>query len=266
MATIKITSQSEWDALQDQFEEWTEIQIVATAQIIIGRRLGNSSVVAWGNSSVVARDNSSVVAWGNSSVVARDNSSVEARDNSSVEAWGNSSVEAWDQCVTRYFSSSVSLSSHGQAVIFQYVAPDKAGMLAGKTVIRIKTPGSTEAWLSTHGLVAQRGAVILFKRVSAEFKTQENTANETVWTIGSTLNHSNWNPTEEECGVGKFHACPKTYFCDEFRQSKGDKYIAIKIAVKDLHVWSKNPSYPHKIAFRAGTVLYECDKKGNQIG
>jgi len=282
MPIIKITSQAEWDALQDQFDEWTEIQIIATSHITVNRRPSNSSVVARDNSSVVARDNSSVVVRDNSSAVARDNSSVVARDNSSVEAWGNSSVEAWDnssvvardnssveawgQVAARYFSTDARLSAHGQAVIFQYVNPAKSSHLKGEHIVKVKAPSTTDAWLSAHGVAADKNQnVILFKRVSADFKTQEGTLNETLWAVGSALEHPAWNPTKEECGDGKFHACPKTYFCDEFRSDKSDKYIAIQVAVKDLYVWPENPFYPHKVAFRAGIVLYECDKRGVKI-
>src|SRR3990167_2255941 len=66
-----------------------------------------------------------------------------------------------------------------------------------------------------------------------------------------------------ECGEGKFHACSRPYFCDEFRNNNGDKYIAIEIKKDDLYAWP-NPVYPHKIAFREGKVLYECDKFGKE--
>ena len=79
MPIIKITSQAEWDALQESFAEGTEIQIEAKECVTVNRHPSNSSVVARGNSSVVAWGNSSVVAWDNSSVVAWGNSSVEAR-------------------------------------------------------------------------------------------------------------------------------------------------------------------------------------------
>jgi hypothetical protein len=71
-----------------------------------------------------------------------------------------------------------------------------------------------------------------------------------------------WDPTSQECGEGKFHACSRTFFCDEFRSERGDRYVAIEVAVADLHAW-KNPTYPHKIAFRTGRVLHECDRYGN---
>jgi len=55
------------------------------------------------------------------------------------------------------------------------------------------------------------------------------------------------------------------YFGDEFRSNAGDKYIAIEVPIKDTFEWTDNPQYPHKIAFRTGKVLFECDKKGNKI-
>ena len=86
----------------------------------------------------------------------------------------------------------------------------------------------------------------------------------TVWPIGEKVTHPTWSPKEKECGEGKFHACARPYFCDEFRNNHGDRYIAIKIKVVDLYEW-ENPDYPHKIAFREGTVLYEVDKFGEKI-
>ena len=54
--------------------------------------------------------------------------------------------------------------------------------------------------------------------------------------------------------------------CDEFRSKAGDKYIAIKVNITDLYAWSAdNVKYPHKIAFRKGEVLCECDKFGKKM-
>jgi hypothetical protein len=118
-------------------------------------------------------------------------------------------------------------------------------------------------WLENEG-IEDKNKVILFKKVSIDFKTQEKTENETLWTIGTSLNHPSWDPTKEECGKNKFHACSRPYFCDEFRNKKGDRYIALEISKKELYTW-KNPDYPHKIAFRSGKVLYECNKMGKRI-
>jgi hypothetical protein len=119
-------------------------------------------------------------------------------------------------------------------------------------------------WLDREGVEEDAGSVILFKRVGKLFKTQEGQPQETNWPIGATVEHPSWNPAGEECRAGKFHACSWPYFCVEFRNFPGDHYIAIKIALPDLYVWP-NAIYPHKIAFRAGEVLYECDRMGKKL-
>jgi hypothetical protein len=111
----------------------------------------------------------------------------------------------------------------------------------------------------------KKGKVVLFKKVSEDFKTQENTRNETLWVIDSIVEHKSWTPKKEECGEGKFHACSYSFFCDEFRNNIGDKYIALEIDKKDLFEWKNHPSYPHKIAFRKGKVLYECNSNGVKL-
>ena len=222
----------------------------------------NSSVVAWGNSSVVARENSSVEAWGNSSVVARENSSVVAWGNSSVEAWGNSSVVARGNSVVRLFSDLSKVVLHGFSVLFKNIDLKVKVSIKSKNV-KIQTT-KLLPYLEREGIKITKGKVILYKKVSKEFKTQEGKPNETDWKIGSTLEHKNYEPTKEECGEGKFHACSKPYFCDEFRNEKGDRYIAIEVNKKDLYEWKK-PAYPHKIAFRKCNVLYECNKFGKEI-
>jgi hypothetical protein len=134
------------------------------------------------------------------------------------------------------------------------------------TIIKPETKPGNDGWLEAHGIEQEKENVVLFKRVSSDLKTQENQPNETVWSIGKTITHNKWAPEANECGEGKFHACPRPYFCDDFRYEKGDKYIAIQINVKDLHAWSgENVQYPHKIAFREGTVLYICDRFGKEV-
>ena len=121
-----------------------------------------------------------------------------------------------------------------------------------------------QKFLDREGVKQKKGYAVLYKRVSSYFKTQEKTPNETSWLVGDRLDHLSWNPCESECGAGKFHACSRPYFCDEFRTNAGDRYIAIKIKVADLYEWD-NPTYPHKIAFKSGIVLYECDRHGKEL-
>lgn len=125
------------------------------------------------------------------------------------------------------------------------------------TVLRRKP----EKYLDREGIPVIDGKATLFKRVSADFKTQEGTQNETLWLVGSTVTHPNWQPETDECGAGKFHACSRPYFADEFRTIRGDRYIAIEVDVADLYEWP-TPQYPHKIAFRSGRVVAEVDRLG----
>ena len=118
-----------------------------------------------------------------------------------------------------------------------------------------------EIWLEKEKLEIKDGSVILYKRVSYAFKTQEGTKNETLWSIGSTLEHPTWKPDGKECGEGKYHACSRAKFCDGFRNKSGDRYIKIEVRIEDMYAW-ENPSYPSKIAFRKGIVLGECNQDG----
>jgi hypothetical protein len=258
-------------------EAWENSSVEAWGNSSVEAR-GNSSVVAWGNSSVEAWENSSVEAWenssvearGNSSVVARGNSSVVAWENSSVEAWGNSSVEAWGNSSVEARENSVvrAFSNFSKIVIFGFsvaiVIPSITVKIEKKSEHAYIQHGQEQGWFERNG-VEKTPTVILYKRVSHDFKTQENTENETVWTIGSTLTHPAWNPKSEECGKGKFHACSKPYFCDEFRTTPKDRYIALSVKLEDTHAWEENPQYPYKIALKEAKVLYECNRFGKEI-
>ena len=224
----------------------------------------NSSVEAWGNSSVEARENSSVEARENSSVVAWENSSVVARGNSSVVAWGNSSVEAWGNVGVHLRDDSASVVLYMFAVCWALSKGKIIKKSKTATIIKPKPSKGTQGWLEAQAVKKAKETVILFKRVSFEWKTQEGTAWETIWEPGKTLEHPAWSPEKKECGEGKFHACSRPYFCDEFRSKINDKYIAVQIDVKDLYAWDGG-IYPHKIAFRKGKVLYQCDKYGKAI-
>ncbi|MDD5644710.1 MAG: hypothetical protein PHO00_04620, partial [bacterium] len=132
------------------------------------------------------------------------------------------------------------------------------------TIIRPKyNKKGVRGWLEKEGIKIKGNKVVLYKRVSSDYKTQEGNSCETHWGIGKTLEHHDWRPEAGECGAGKFHACSRPYFADEFRSKIGDRYVAIEIHTKDLYAWEK-PLYHHKIAFRKGKVLFECDRVGRK--
>ena len=134
----------------------------------------------------------------------------------------------------------------------------------GDVVLRSRTKHINSPYLKRFNVTVNRKHVIQYKRVSKDFKTQEGEPWETTWTIGTTLEHPNWQPEREECGSGKFHCFAKPFWCDSFRAGKDDKYIAIKIHVDDLYEWVHTPQFPQKIGFRKGKVMYECDRMGNK--
>ena len=233
---------------------------------------GSSHVAAWESSHVAARgsshvaawESSHVVAWGSSHVEAWGSSHVEAWESSHVAAWGSSHVVAWGQTITHHNSDTAPVL-HGQAVCFRY--PETPAPLASNecTVITVHPPKGLAGWLGANGVMQCDGAIILYKRVSAQYKTQENTRNETTWAIGATLNHPAWCPTSNEYGEGKYHACSRPYFCDEFRHAPDDVYVAIRVQLTDLYAWDGG-HYPHKIAFRSGTVLHRVNSWGDREG
>jgi len=249
MKEIEVNTQSELDAIGADFEGIIKILGVG---IHIKMRYKYS---------VKALSNSSVVALGNSSVKALDNSSVEAWDNSSVVALGNSSVKAWGNSCVRIVNAIKHLSLCGFSVLFK---PFDLKFKFRKEKTCLVQNYKPQKFLDRDGIKPNRGSVILYKRVSHDFKTQEGTDHETLWEVGATITHPNWHPETGECGAGKFHACSRPYFCDEFRNKPDDRYVAIKIKVADLHEW-ENPNYPHKIAFRKGMVLYVVDRLGREI-
>jgi hypothetical protein len=134
------------------------------------------------------------------------------------------------------------------------------------TVVQVNAPSSEKAWCEFNGVDVKRGFATVFKRVSADFKTQEGTPNETPWNIGSTLEHKAWDPEKKECGAGKYHACPAPHYCNQYRGTFGDRYVAIRVAIEDMFLWKDKPEHPNKIAFRKGLVLHECDVHGRKIG
>ena len=275
MKTIVINTQAELDALPASFSEETVVEIHGGTrydQIIVRHNFenghivgwGNSSIVGWGNCSIVGRGNCSIVGWGNCSIVGRENCSIVGRENCSIVGWGNCYIEGRGNSAIHIQSPGCSLELFAFAVAW-LIAKCKVTK-HGETcqVIEPTVPQGLDWWLDREGVEADKEQVVLFKRVGLLFKTQEGQLSETIWTVGTTVEHGAWNPTLQEYGAGKFHACSHPYFCNEFRNQQGDRFIAIKIHKEDLNVWP-NADYPHKIAFRKGEVLYECDRVGKKL-
>jgi len=258
MKTIKVATQAEWDALPSYTQNAT-IEIRGAVEVRVQKA---DYIEAYGSSTVRACDSSTVTAYGSSTVTACDSSTVTAYGSSTVTACDSSTVRATGANAVHVHSQYSTIDFVGLAVVFLKVLSERIKGDKARIFDAIPRPG-VEAWAEREGVEINDGAMVLYKRVSKDWKTQEDTRNETTWGIGSTLEIKNWKTPDEECGEGKFHACSLPVFCDEFRSTPGDRYIAISVAVTDAHAWP-NGGYPHKIAFRKGNVLHEVDINGKE--
>src|SRR5438128_2445762 len=188
MSKIVVTSQKEYDALPDSFDLYTIIELKMDVGALEIRRVPE-----------------------NGHVVARESSHVEAWESSHVEAWESSHVEARG-CVSVHLQSDLATVIMFMFAICIAIAKGKISKKSkAATVVTPQFRQGVPGWLDQQG-IEEKKKVVLFKRVSKDFKTQENTTNETLWLIGSTVEHSHWRPETGECGAGKFHACSRPYF------------------------------------------------------
>jgi hypothetical protein len=165
MKIINITTQEEFDALPDAFDEYTQINIRSKANVwitvnkawesshVVARE--SSHVEAWESSHVVARGSSHVVAWESSHVVAWESSHVEARESSHVVAWESSHVMARESShVVAWESSHVEAweSSHVEAWGSSHVVARGSSHVEARGSSHVEAWGSShvEAWGSSH--------------------------------------------------------------------------------------------------------------------
>jgi phage gp45-like len=298
---LTITTQAEFDKLPKSFIDFTYIHVNVKELIHIkftpqnsllyiegnsqATLWGNSQATLWENSQATLRENSQATLWGNSQATLWGNSQATLWENSQATLWGNSQATLWGNSQATLWENSqaigyqqVSLrieSGDATAILFGfacalvYIAKAKITKRSDNCqIVNINVPApqwTVEEYIEKYGLKRDGSKVIIYKRVSSDFKTQEGTRNETLWAIGASVKHPNWIPYRQECGEGKFHACSYAYFCDDFRSKKpDDKYVAIEVEIADMFAW-KNPRYPTKIAFREGFVLHQCDKYGKKI-
>ena len=203
----------------------------------------NSSATLYNNSKAYLHNNSKAFLYHNFSAILRDNSTADLYDNSEATLYNNS------KAILRNNSKAI-LHDNSTAAIYSSVAK-----VEGKNAIKMfgNHKMTMKKWITFNQAEHDKNHLYLYKRVSKDFKTQEGTPNETIWTIGKTLKVPNWN-TQEECGEGKFHACADTSDCNQFRNRTTDIYIKLKVKKSDCHIFP-NPMYLTNIAFKSAIVL-----------
>ena len=232
MKEIIVKNQKELDKIEDDFEGRIKIK-ETIEQIEIKRRFEKAEVIVSGNAKIS-------YVYGNAKI---------------------SSMYMYSVCLL--ISGKASVKTFGQNIVSHFKEEKSIKLELSKRTTEVILEKLD--WFENNGIDKKIKKLILYKKVSKDFLTQERTKNETKWEIGSVVKIKEWKPKEDECGEGKFHACSKPFFCDEFRNEKGDRYIAIEIDKKDLYVWDKNPKYPHKVGFRTGKVLYEVNHFGKKL-
>ena len=258
----------------------------ATAAI---ENYGNAIVINYGTATVINSNNATVINYdngtatiknsGNATVINSDNGTATIKNygnaTATIKNYGNATAT-----IENFGSATATIESSGNAIVkilknlsklILNLKDFSIGILSFNVKVKVKKSKTATLikqkqlnYFQKYNIKIIKGKCVLYKKVSSDFKTQENTINETLWEIGKTITHKNWNPTKSECGEGKFHACATPRFCNEFRNNFGDRYIAISVKIADTYEW-KNGNYPTKIAFREGKVLYECDINGKKI-
>ena len=257
MKSVTVTRQAEWDALTDEvllvrINSKEHINIKSTYNRIV-QIYGCTSVNIFGYSRVRAFDDACINTYEHSCVEAYDRSKVIAFGHSRVITHDRSSIYVFDYVIVYAFGFS-NIHGYGHSRIHTY---DHNYVHINESSYLHSDPFDITSWLAFHKLVPDADSyVILYKRVSSKWLTQEGNPNETAWPPGATLEHPAWNPYQYECGAGKYYACADAGMCNQFRSTVGDRYVSVRVAVKDLYMWP-NPVYPSKIAFRKGTVLEE---------
>ena len=260
MPTIIIRTQTELDALPSSLPEFTYIDIHSgpDVEITVAKAYGSAAVTAYGSAAVTAYGSATVTAYDSATVTAYDSATVRAYGSATVTACGSATVTAYDSGTT------LTLLGFAVGVLFAKARVAKRGKNAVVVRQAPRPAKDLPEWVEFNLATKQRGKLILFKRVSKDFQTREGTDNETLWRPGSVVEHPDWSPKHQECGEGKYHACASPFFCDQYRSSVGDRYVAIEVAARDTYVWP-HAQHPHKIAFRKGRVLYECDAMGKKL-
>jgi hypothetical protein len=272
---IIIKTQAEWDALPDSFTDYTRIEVRSSPDIWLTIKFvpknavavlrESSHAVLWESSHAELWESSHAELWGSSHAVLRESSHAVLWESSHAELWESSHAELWGSTSVHQRSTKApTLNGHSACFLHPgYAVP----ILASTTAMIINVPAqpsNTAEWLDANGVVETDRVVVLYKRVSKDFLTQEGEPWQATWAIGEVKEHPSWEPTKSECGAGKFHACSRPYFCDEFRSVADDRYVALRIEAADLYAWP-NAEYAHKIAFRKAVVLFECDRYGKEI-
>ena len=231
MKEIKITTQAQYDALPEKFDEFTQINI--HCDLIIKKVPGSSSVVARGSSRVEAWESSRVEAW----------------ESSSVVAWGSSRVRALENATVRLLSAAVLLVAfHWATIICQDCKPKIEKHGCHVTIVRTKTMKHTK---KTFCDICQPkdGKVTLYKSVRPDTRCDFATGK---IKYEGTVDCPDWDPNpKRQCGGG-LHLSPTP---GAARSYNDGLILECRVAIKDFVVYADDIS---KVRCKRVTVIGEA--------
>jgi hypothetical protein len=213
---------------------------------------GSATVRASGAAVVHASDLAVVYAYGSATVHAYGSATVHAYGSATVHACGAATVHAYGSATVRAYGGFVAVIVRSRA----------ATVYGGKQIDMTRQDTNVERWaLACNVRRTEDGALILYKRVRANFETQNGIRYEPDTEVIA----PDWDGGADECGAG-LHFCPAAWQCDEFAEENlaSDRYLACAVKPEDI-VIHERPVFPSKIKARACRVLYECDQDGNAL-
>ena len=177
----------------------------------------------------------------------RGEAHVQARGSSHVQARGSNYVEAWDY-------SHVAASRRATVYRRSATATVTGGNIIDIPFSFLRDPA---AWVAYHGVVAQDGVAVVYKAVSQELVAGQGRI-PTTYTIGSTVEATDWNPTYEE-GHG-LHFSPTPSQASLYYQGDGEpRFLACEVDVASLVPLGNKCKAPRCRA------LYEVDQFGDPV-
>ena len=224
---------------------------------------GYSRVVAWELSYVEAWEYSRVEAWEYSHVEARGHSCVEAYDSSNVVAWEYSRVEAWDWTRVDALEWSIVYAWGDSCVnaspdVIVYVHCARATVTSGTIIDAANIDLSDPAvWVAYRGIATKGGVAVVYKSVSQELIAGQGLI-PTTYTIGSTVEATDWDPTPK-CGGG-LHFSPTPSQAFSYHQGDSEpRFLACEVDVASLVPLDDKCKAPRC------RVLHEVDRFGDPV-
>jgi hypothetical protein len=217
---------------------------------------GSSHAELWGSSHAVLRESSHAVL--------RESSHAVLRESSHAELWGSSHAELWgsSHAVLRESSHAVLReSSHAEGSKFTAIhkSSPRAEASGSGVIIELPDLAVVENWLDFWDVKVVKKAVVLYKAVSDQFKSQEQFS----YAPGSKPIAPDFN-VRNECGGG-LHLCATPRTSQLMYFNSATKFVACTVKVDDIIPITDSAGRSDKVKVRAISKCVEVDVRGEPL-